>query len=98
MFERADVESPLSFCTSSETGSLSKETSLYCPYSSRSHIKYHIPKHLYRNGGILNVPGPHSNAGFTTHYLDNLMNIWSTDYIKESMYEEHSKSENVFLF
>lgn len=90
LFERADVVSPLSFCAYSESGALSKETSLYCPYSSRSHIKFHIPKHLYRDGGILRSPGERSNAGFSTRYLDNLMNIWNPDYIHESMFSEDS--------
>lgn len=85
LFERADVVSPLSFCTFSETATLIKEPSLYCPYSSSNPIKYRIPKRLYRNGGILRVVGPESNAGFCTRYLDNLMNIWSPDYIHESM-------------
>ncbi|KAI9472879.1 SNF2 family N-terminal domain-containing protein [Zychaea mexicana] len=97
LFERADVQSPLAFCAFSETGSLTKESSLYCPYSSQSHIKYHIPKHLYRNGGILRNPGPHSNAGFSTRYLDNLMNIWKPDYIQESMYSDEKDAAFSFL-
>ncbi|KAI7847267.1 SNF2 family N-terminal domain-containing protein [Circinella umbellata] len=97
LFERADVQSPMAFCGFSETGSLTKETSLYCPYSSKSHIKYHIPKHLYRNGGILQVPGPHSNAGFSTRYLDNLMNIWNPDYIHESMFSDEKDPAFSFL-
>ncbi|KAI8137707.1 SNF2 family N-terminal domain-containing protein [Fennellomyces sp. T-0311] len=97
LFERADVVSPMAFCSFSETGSLSKEPSLYCPYSSKSHIKYHIPKHLYRNGGILRVPGPRSNAGFTTRYLDNLMNIWSPDHIHESMFSDEKDAAFSFL-
>ncbi|CDH53326.1 snf2 family helicase atpase [Lichtheimia corymbifera JMRC:FSU:9682] len=97
LFERADVVSPLSFCAYSESGALSKETSLYCPYSSRSHIKFHIPKHLYRDGGILQSPGERSNAGFSTRYLDNLMNIWNPDYIHESMFSDDSDSAFSFL-
>ena len=88
----------MAFCGFSETGSLTKETSLYCPYSSQSHIKYHIPKHLYRNGGVLQVPGPHSNAGFSTRYLDNLMNIWTPDYIHESMFSDEKGKIRQFIF
>ncbi|KAI9246954.1 SNF2 family N-terminal domain-containing protein [Phascolomyces articulosus] len=97
LFERADVQSPMAFCGFSETGSLTKESALYCPYSSRSHIKYHIPKHLYRSGGILRVPGPHSKAGFTTRYLDNLMNIWNPDYIHKSMFSDETDAAFSFL-
>ncbi|KAF7725825.1 putative DNA helicase ino80 [Apophysomyces ossiformis] len=84
LFERADVQSPLAFCEFSSTGSLTKESLLYCSYSARSHIKYHIPKRLYKDGGILRAIGPNCRGGFTTRYLDNLMNIWTSDYIHES--------------
>lgn len=86
LFERGDVQAPLSFCNFSETGSLSKETSLYCPYSSTSTIKYRIPKTLYRDGGILKNVGPHSKAGFDTKYLNNLMNIWNSEHIQQSQF------------
>ncbi|KAI7862197.1 SNF2 family N-terminal domain-containing protein [Spinellus fusiger] len=85
LFERADVQSPFAFCDFNSTLSLTKESFLYCPYSPHSAIKYTIPKRLYRNGGILKVPGPESNAGFDTYYLDNLMNIWQPNAIHESM-------------
>ncbi|KAI8368263.1 SNF2 family N-terminal domain-containing protein [Radiomyces spectabilis] len=97
LFERADVQAPLSFCQFGMTGSLVKEAHLYLPYATRSPITYHIPRKLYRNGGILRVPGPQSNAGFTTRYLDNLMNIWSCDYIHESMFSSESDAAFSFL-
>lgn len=84
LFERADVMAPMSFCNFSETGSLSKETSLYCPYSATSHIKYRIPKKLYRNGGFLKVVGPESNAGSRTKYLDNMFSVWNNKHIYDS--------------
>ncbi|RCI07069.1 putative DNA helicase ino80, partial [Rhizopus stolonifer] len=108
LFERADVESPLSFCHFSETGSLSKETSLYCPYSATSHIKYHIPKKFYRNGGFLKVVSPDTNAGFKAKYVDNMLSIWNTSHIYDSEFSnagfsflrfvDTSPSEASYLF
>ncbi|KAG2181239.1 hypothetical protein INT43_008822 [Umbelopsis isabellina] len=97
LFERADVHSPFAFCESSRTVSLSKETYLNCPYSTKSVIKFHIPKRLYRNGGILNVIGPESNAGFETKYLDNLLNIWTTDNVHDSLYSQEPDAAFSFL-
>lgn len=88
LFERADVDSPLAFCESARTGSLSKETNLNCAYSTQSVIKYHIPKRLYRNGGILNVAGEDTRAGFETKYLDNLLNVWTAENVYRSMHSD----------
>lgn len=85
LFERADVESPFAFCDFGESGPLQKEQSLEYCYSTRNKIKFHLPKQVYRDGGLIRVPGSKSNAGFTTRYLDNLMNIWDSDYIHRSM-------------
>lgn len=97
LFERADVRSPMSFCNFSQTGSLSKETTLYCPYSASSPIKYHIPKKLYRNGGILKTVSPDTNAGFDTKYLHNMMNIWDSKYIHDSEFSNEKDSAFSFL-
>lgn len=93
LFERGDVQAPLSFCNFSDSGHLSKETALYCPYSSTSPIKFHIPKRLYRDGGILKTVGPHTRAGFDTKYLDNLMNIWDSEYIHQSQFSNEAGKE-----
>ncbi|KAH8553085.1 SNF2 family N-terminal domain-containing protein [Umbelopsis sp. PMI_123] len=97
LFERADVQSPFAFCESSRTMSLSKETYLNCPYSTESVIKFNIPKRLYRNGGILNIAGPESRAGFETRYLDQLLNIWTPENVYQSMYSEQPDSTFSFL-
>ncbi|KAI8575947.1 hypothetical protein K450DRAFT_259099 [Umbelopsis ramanniana AG] len=97
LFERADVHSPFAFCESSRTMSLSKETYLNCPYSTESVIKFKIPKRLYRNGGILNIAGPDSRAGFETKYLDQLLNIWTPENVYNSMYSEQPDSTFSFL-
>jgi len=97
LFERADVTSPFAFCESSHTLSLSKEINLNCAYSTQSVIKYSIPKRLYRDGGILNVPSEDSRAGFDTKYLDNLMNIWTPEKVYESMHSEQQDAAFSFL-
>ncbi|KAG9305902.1 hypothetical protein G9A89_016554 [Geosiphon pyriformis] len=90
LFERADVTAPLAFCKYSMTFMISREAEfMYIPYSSKNVIEYKIPKLIYRDGGVLNVPGHHSNAGFQTKYLDHLMNIWRPDYIQECLREEN---------
>ncbi|ORE05055.1 hypothetical protein BCV72DRAFT_336833 [Rhizopus microsporus var. microsporus] len=97
LFERGDVQAPFSFCSFSETGSLSKESYLYCPYSATNPIKYHIPKQLYRDGGMLKTIGPKTRAGFDTKYLDNLMNIWNSDYIHQSEFSNEKDAAFSFL-
>ncbi|KAG1149311.1 hypothetical protein G6F37_006790 [Rhizopus arrhizus] len=97
LFERGDVQAPLSFCNFSDSGHLSKETTLYCPYSSTSPIKFHIPKRLYRDGGVLKTVGPHTRAGFDTKYLDNLMNIWDSEYIYQSQFSNEADAGFSFL-
>ncbi|KAF9431688.1 putative DNA helicase ino80 [Entomortierella beljakovae] len=89
LFERADVVSPLALCSFSQTPSIAREgDDLYVAYTTRSKISYSIPKRLFREGGILNVPSEKSNAGSETKYLHQLMNIWTPDHIQESMFEE----------
>lgn len=79
LFERADVTAPLSFAAFSATANVARDGDLLdCAYSTQSLIKFRIPKMIYREGGMLSVPGPSSRAGFDTLYLDRLMNIWST--------------------
>ncbi|KAG0026948.1 putative DNA helicase ino80 [Podila clonocystis] len=89
LFERADVVSPLALCSFSQTPSIAREgEDLYVAYTTKSQISYTIPKKLYRDGGLLNVPSEGSQAGSDTRHLDLLFNIWTPDYIAESMFEE----------
>ncbi|RHZ78787.1 hypothetical protein Glove_156g94 [Diversispora epigaea] len=90
LFERADVVSPLSFCFYGSTWLISREESLYLPYSSRNYITYEIPKRVFRNGGFLDVPGHSSRAGSRSKILDHLMNIWRPDYIYQSLQDEQN--------
>ncbi|KAG0366916.1 putative DNA helicase ino80 [Mortierella sp. AD032] len=89
LFERADVASPLALCSFSQTPSIAREgDDLFVAYTTKSRISFSIPKRLYREGGLLNVPSEDSNAGRDTKYLDKLLNIWTPDHIAESMYEK----------
>ncbi|CAG8488719.1 7878_t:CDS:10 [Diversispora eburnea] len=87
LFERADVVSPFSFCFYGSTWLISREESLYLPYSSRNYITYEIPKRVFR---FLNVPGHGSRAGSRSKILDHLMNIWRPDYIYQSLQDEQN--------
>ncbi|KAI8597490.1 SNF2 family N-terminal domain-containing protein, partial [Dissophora ornata] len=98
LFERADVVSPLALCSFSQTPSIAREgNDLFVAYTTRSTISYSIPKRLYREGGLLQVPSEQSNAGADTKYLDRLMNIWTPDYIAESMFEDQGLGAFSFL-
>ncbi|CAO1633958.1 unnamed protein product [Sympodiomycopsis kandeliae] len=86
LFERADVTAPLNFGSFAQTASLSRQGDLlYCPDSAQNAIEYQLPKTIVREGGLLNVAGPRTRAGFETRYLDNLMNIWREDYVHDSL-------------
>ncbi|EGG05888.1 uncharacterized protein MELLADRAFT_36442, partial [Melampsora larici-populina 98AG31] len=85
LFERADVTAPLSFAGFGVTANVARDGELLeCAYSTRSMIDFTIPKTVYREGGMLSVPGSSSRAGFDTLYLDRLMNIWSTPNLLEA--------------
>ncbi|KAF9936572.1 putative DNA helicase ino80 [Modicella reniformis] len=103
LFERADVVSPLALCTFSQTLSIAREgDDLSVAYTTRNPISYTIPKHLYRGGGVLRIPSDQSKVGTDTKYLHNLMNIWTPDYIAQSMLEGEkegsSSSSGAFSF
>ncbi|GAA5956657.1 hypothetical protein JCM3765_005694 [Sporobolomyces pararoseus] len=91
LFERADVTAPFAFASYNKTASIIRDPEvLDVPYATHSEIEYKIPKTLYREGGILNVPGAGSRAGTDTLYLDRLMNIWQPAYISQSLKENNS--------
>ncbi|GAA5839521.1 hypothetical protein JCM3766R1_003567 [Sporobolomyces carnicolor] len=91
LFERADVTAPFAFASYNKTASIIRDPEvLDVPYATHSPIEYTIPKTLYREGGILNVPGPSSRAGSDTLYLDRLMNIWQPAHIAHSLRENSS--------
>ncbi|GAA6031087.1 hypothetical protein JCM8097_003998 [Rhodosporidiobolus ruineniae] len=91
LFERADVTAPLAFAEYPKTASLIRDPEvLDVPYATKAVIEYTIPKTLYRDGGMLHVPGEGSRAGFDSFHLDRLMNIWRPDYVNRSLKENNS--------
>lgn len=68
---------------------------MLCPDSTSSLIEYQVPKLLYREGGLLDVPGESSRKGFETYHLDNLLNIWRTAHVQSAL--ELSNSPFAFL-
>lgn len=92
LFERAETRSPLSFAAFADTVSFMREgqnISLY--YTSRNHIQYSIPRLVYREER-LDLPGPNTRAGFRKRHLDNLMNMWTSDYIHSSVYSDQNSA------
>ncbi|GAA5889492.1 hypothetical protein JCM8208_001042 [Rhodotorula glutinis] len=91
LFERADVTAPFAFATFNQTASIMRDPDLLdVPYATHSKIEYVVPKTLYRNGGMLHVPGPDSRAGFDSFHLDRLLNIWRPDYVQRSLKDNNS--------
>lgn len=86
LFERADVVAPLAFAKFAQSGSLAREGDfLTCGDSTASLIQYEMPKLVYRDGGLMDVPGLRSRSGFDTQYLGNLMNVWRAANVHESL-------------
>ncbi|GAA6061382.1 hypothetical protein JCM10212_000642 [Sporobolomyces blumeae] len=91
LFERADVTAPFAFASYNKTASLIRDPEILdVPYATHSPIEYTIPKTVYREGGMLSVPGPESRAGTDTFYLNRLMNIWRPDHVSQSLKENNS--------
>ena len=87
LFERADTTSPYSMSHYAETISFLREGSfVQLGYSVRNSIEYHLPRILCNDSGCLDVAGPcNASAGFRSKYLRRLMNVWSPDFIQESI-------------
>ncbi|BEJ18272.1 hypothetical protein CspHIS471_0705490 [Cutaneotrichosporon sp. HIS471] len=90
LFERQDVMSPVAFGTFSQSGNLAREVDLYCPHSIRNPIEVQLPRLIWEEGK-LDVPSASSQAGNQSHVLHNLMNIWKTDWISDSLKEDNSE-------
>ncbi|KAK4138470.1 INO80-like protein [Trichocladium antarcticum] len=87
LFERADTSSPFSCGYFAETASFVREgTNVPVGYSTRSLIDYELPRLVWRDGGRLYKAGPdNAVAGFRNKYLDQMMNIWTPDNIRDSL-------------
>lgn len=91
LFERADVRSPFLFGSFSQSGNLARQgDNLYCPDSAKNAIEVTVPRILWEEGGVLKRPSEESLAGSDTYVMNNLMNIWSTEWINTSLKEEQS--------
>jgi len=86
LFERAETTSPLSMSYFAETASFMREgQNLTVAYSVRNLIEYPLPRLIARNGGRIDLPGPDNNkAGWRGRYLHHMMNIWTSDHVRES--------------
>lgn len=80
---------PFSFSCFGRSGPLGREGDfISLPYSTRNPIEYAIPELFYRDGGLLDVPNEGTNDLSGNGCLTKLFNIWSTDWIQRSLYEE----------
>ncbi len=88
LFERADTTSPFAMSYFAETASFSREgNNVQVGYSSRSLIEYEVPR-VVAHEGYLTQPGRSNGvAGFRGKYLDQLMNIWVPENIRDSSNE-----------
>ena len=94
LFERADVRAPFVCGSFANTPSFLREgDTFWCPDSSRSLLDVHVPQRLVQDG-LVRVPNATNRAGFDSHYLDSLMNIWRTPHIAEARKER----DNAFAF
>ncbi|KAH8100604.1 SNF2 family N-terminal domain-containing protein [Cristinia sonorae] len=98
LFERADVVASFSFSEFGKSGPLNREGDLVqLPYSTRNPIEIRVPKLLYLDGGLLDVPHENSSLSIQTSPL-NKFNIWSTDWIQRSMYDDDHPSFSFLRF
>ncbi|CZT51771.1 related to DNA-dependent ATPase DOMINO B [Rhynchosporium secalis] len=95
LFQRAETSSPFAFGHFAETASFMREGPLInVAYSSRNLIEYELPRLIWRQGGRLNMPGrDNDKAGFRGKYLDQLMNVFTPEHIREN-----SKGIDAFSF
>lgn len=87
LFERADTSSPFSMVHFAETASFLREgNNVTVAYSTRNRIEYDLPRLLCRPEARLETPGPSNpRAGFKGKYLNELMNIWTPENVRQSL-------------
>jgi len=89
---------PFSFSNFGKSGPLNREGDfVQLAYSTRNPIEYAIPKLLYEDGGLLDVPREDAPAVGDTRRIARLMNIWSTDWVYRSSQEDSAFSFLRFL-
>ncbi len=94
LFERAETTSPFSFGYFAETASFMREgPNINVGYSSRNLIEYELPRLIWREDGRLDMPGRNNDkAGFRGKYLDQLLNVWEPENIRQNMQGNHAFS------
>ncbi|KAF8898609.1 SNF2 family N-terminal domain-containing protein [Infundibulicybe gibba] len=93
LFERADVVAPVSFTQFGRSGPLSREGDyIHLGYSTRNPIEFAIPQLLYHSGGLLEIPSEDSRSTSQLNCLTKMFNIWSVDWIQQSLSETVSSS------
>jgi len=94
LFERAETTSPFSFGYFAETASFMREgPNIKVGYSSRNLIEYELPRLIWREDGRLDMPGRNNDkAGFRGKYLDQLLNVWKPENIRQNMQENQAFS------
>ncbi|TFL06593.1 SNF2 family N-terminal domain-containing protein [Pterulicium gracile] len=98
LFERADVVAPFSFARFGQSGPLCREGDvLQLPYSSQNPITYQVPRLLFSDGGMFEVPHEDSSDPSRSSPITKLMNIWSTDWMHRSLYDHEYSSSFSFL-
>ena len=71
--------------------------SVILPYSTRSPIEYSVPVLLYQDGGIIDIPSETSSSPSRSSCLSRLFNIWTPDWIHQSLFEERKYSFSCIL-
>lgn len=86
LFERADTTSPFSMVNYAETASFLREgNNVNVSYSTTNAIQYDLPRLICSSAGILDMPGPaNARAGFRSKYLEEILNIWTPENVRES--------------
>ena len=85
LFTSAEITSPLALARFADCAAFAREgNNVHLGYSSRNLIEYDLPRLLCGPAGRIDVPGPDNpKAGFKNKYLQHLMNIWTTEYVRE---------------
>ncbi|KAF7557846.1 hypothetical protein G7046_g5961 [Stylonectria norvegica] len=86
LFDRADVTSAFACAYFAETASFIREgINVTVGYSSRSLIEYELPRLVWREGGRLFKAGQdNQKAGWRNRALNNMLNIWTPENVRES--------------
>lgn len=99
LFERADVVAPFSFTHFGRSGPLNREGDLISvPYSSTNPIEYHIPELFYDDGGLLDIACENHHLQSRSRCARNLFNIWDTERVYKSLYDEVEGFSYDFVF